>query len=67
MADPTRRQPAEPAPTEADAPTEAAVPTDAAAPAPTAAGPAEAGPLAGWTIGITAARRADELAALLQR
>ncbi|WP_282205823.1 uroporphyrinogen-III synthase [Kitasatospora fiedleri] len=27
----------------------------------------EAGPLAGWTVGITAARRADELAALLQR
>ncbi|QKW19755.1 uroporphyrinogen-III synthase [Kitasatospora sp. NA04385] len=29
--------------------------------------PAESGPLAGWTIGITAARRADELTALLQR
>ncbi|MFE1319293.1 uroporphyrinogen-III synthase [Kitasatospora phosalacinea] len=29
--------------------------------------PAETGPLAGWTIGITAARRADELTALLQR
>ncbi|MFD8593900.1 uroporphyrinogen-III synthase [Kitasatospora sp. NPDC059646] len=27
----------------------------------------DAGPLAGWTVGITAARRADELAALLER
>ncbi|MFJ1755206.1 uroporphyrinogen-III synthase [Kitasatospora sp. NPDC088134] len=30
-------------------------------------GPPTTGPLAGWTVGITAARRADELAALLQR
>ncbi|MFF2816588.1 uroporphyrinogen-III synthase [Kitasatospora cineracea] len=70
MADPTRCQPAEPAPTDAE-PTEAAGPADAepteAAELTEAAGPAEAGPLAGWTVGITAARRADELAALLQR
>ncbi|WP_338697079.1 uroporphyrinogen-III synthase [Streptomyces sp. Q6] len=33
---------------------------------PTSAGP-EHGPLAGFTVGVTAARRADELGALLQR
>ncbi|WP_405817167.1 uroporphyrinogen-III synthase [Streptomyces sp. NBC_01390] len=30
-------------------------------------GPADHGPLAGFTVGVTAARRADELGALLQR
>jgi len=34
---------------------------------PPADAPLAAPPLSGWTIGITAARRADELAALLQR
>ncbi|MFE2877048.1 uroporphyrinogen-III synthase [Streptomyces roseus] len=33
----------------------------------TAAAPATAGPLAGFTVGVTAARRADELIALLRR
>ncbi|BAJ28694.1 MULTISPECIES: uroporphyrinogen-III synthase [Kitasatospora] len=36
-------------------------------PEPAEPEPAETGPLAGWTIGVTAARRAEELAALLQR
>ncbi|MEV4559002.1 uroporphyrinogen-III synthase [Kitasatospora sp. NPDC049285] len=36
-------------------------------PDPAEADPPAAGPLSGWTVGITAARRADELAALLQR
>ncbi|MGW0535734.1 uroporphyrinogen-III synthase [Streptomyces sp. NPDC003032] len=36
-------------------------------PRPSNAAPAAHGPLAGFTVGVTAARRADELGALLQR
>ncbi|GAA2798500.1 uroporphyrinogen-III synthase [Kitasatospora paracochleata] len=59
MADLTDRQPSDSVPT-ASAPPRPAPPE---AGSPTEAAP----PLSGWTIGITAARRADELAALLQR
>ncbi|MFE9606979.1 uroporphyrinogen-III synthase [Streptomyces sp. NPDC006012] len=36
-------------------------------PGPPGSGPPEPGPLAGFTVGVTAARRADELGALLRR
>ncbi|RKE19301.1 uroporphyrinogen-III synthase [Streptomyces sp. TLI_171] len=42
-------------------------PTRRHAPQPDAPEATDSGPLAGWTVGITAARRADELSALLQR